>query len=451
MDSEQFHEFLTAMRTLSKRLGEQGQEIAQFTAVVKEKKEQGAETSRHNPANKPKISVKLPTYSGELNENVFMWCKQLQTVFKAQGIEDAETEIYYASTALTDGALHWYLNQQKEDGGLPWENWKEFEEALQNAFQPPHYQKYLRKQLYQLKQTGSALKYVTDFRNIVEQVKDMSETDKIMTFMEGLRPATQAEVDYHMPERLEEAMKMAINYDNAHFRKPSTSKAVAKTSQKKERIVYVPPRLETSSHETTEPMDLDSINRSKEHTKKKSNKPSSDACYRCGKTGHIARNCKDKTSSTKEKSVVVSSAEGDTERKKNNVECKNVTKPRSESIAIEDQRERLIRFDGTVNNQKAWILLDSGSALNFIDKSFVERQHLKYKNIEPFTVELADGTKKTITQNVFIWKLNLGEYRAKGITAHVIDLQRYDVILGKPWLYFANPVVDWRKNTLTFN
>jgi hypothetical protein len=96
-------------------------------------------------------------------------------------------------------------------------------------------------------------------------------------------------------------------------------------------------------------------------------------------------------------------------------------------------------------------LLDSGSALNFIDKSFVERQHLKYKNIEPFTVELADGTKKTITQNVFIWKLNLGEYRAKGITAHVIDLQRYDVILGKPWLYFANPVVDWRKNTLTFN
>jgi hypothetical protein len=209
--------------------------------------------------------------------------------------------------------------------------------VLQNAFQSPHYQKYLQKQLYQLKQMGSTLKYITDFHNIVEQVKDMSETDKIMTFMKGLHPAMQAEIDYYMPERLEEAMKMAINYDNTHFRKPSTLKAITKTSQKKERIVYVSPCLETSSHETTEPIDLDSINRSKEHSKKKSNKPSSDACYRCRKMGHITRNCKDKTSSTKEKSIMVSSAEGDVERKKNNIECKNVTKPQLESIAIEDQ------------------------------------------------------------------------------------------------------------------
>jgi hypothetical protein len=110
MDSEQFHEFLMAMHTLSKRLGEQGQEIAQFTTVVKEKKKQSVETNIHNPANKLKISIKLPTYSGELNENVFIWCKQLQTVFKAQDIKDMETEIYYASTVLTDSTLHWYLN-----------------------------------------------------------------------------------------------------------------------------------------------------------------------------------------------------------------------------------------------------------------------------------------------------------------------------------------------------
>ena len=106
MNNEQFQTFLAALDGLTKQLGEQGQEITQFTAAVKEgsSKEKGAEDSIHNPANKPKISVKLPTYSGELNENIFLWCKQLQTVFKAQGIEDAETEIYYASTVLTGGA-----------------------------------------------------------------------------------------------------------------------------------------------------------------------------------------------------------------------------------------------------------------------------------------------------------------------------------------------------------
>jgi hypothetical protein len=35
--------------------------------------------------------------------------------------------------------------------------------VLRDAFQPPHYQQHLRKQLRQLKQTGSALKYVTEF------------------------------------------------------------------------------------------------------------------------------------------------------------------------------------------------------------------------------------------------------------------------------------------------
>ncbi|CAH1769080.1 12279_t:CDS:2, partial [Entrophospora sp. SA101] len=32
----------------------------------------------------------------------------------------------------------------------------------------------------------------------------------------------------------------------------------------------------------------------------------------------------------------------------------------------------------------------------------------------------------------------------------VINLQRYDAILGKPWLYHANPNINWRANTLTF-
>jgi hypothetical protein len=181
-----------------------------------------------------------------------------------------------------------------------------------------------------------------DFHNIVEQVKDMSKTDKIMTFMEGLYLVMQAEIDYYMPERLEEVIKIAINYDNAHFHKPSTLKAVAKTSQKKKQIVYVPLCLEMSSHKTMESMDLDSINWSKKHSKKKSNKSSLDACYRCGKTGHIIRNCKDKMSSTKEKSVVVSSAKGNTEWKKNNVKCKNVAKLWLELIAIEDQWEWVI-------------------------------------------------------------------------------------------------------------
>jgi hypothetical protein len=157
------------------------------------------------------------------------------------------------------------------------------------------------------------LKYITNFCNIIEQVKDMSKTDKIKTFMEGLHSAIQAKVDYHMSERLEEAMKIVVNYDNTHFHKPSTSKAITKTSQKKEHIIYISPHLKTSSYETTELINLDSINQSKEYFKKKLNKLSLDTCYQYEKIEYITKNCKDKTFSTKEKSVVVSSTKDNIE------------------------------------------------------------------------------------------------------------------------------------------
>ena len=50
-----------------------------------------------------------------------------------------------------------------------------------------------------------------------------------------------------------------------------------------------------------------------------------------------------------------------------------------------------------------------------------------------------------------IQELRIEPYHTSGISAQVINLQRYDVILGKPWLFFANPSIDWRKNTLTFH
>ena len=144
MNNDQFQVFLQFLGSLTKTLREQGQEIMQFTAAVKKgSKTEGTDSSMHNPANKPKISIKLPTYSGKMEENIFMWCKQLQTIFKAQGIDDDAMKIYYASTVLVSRALHWYLNQQGENDMLPWNNWKSFEEALRDAFQPPHYQQHL--------------------------------------------------------------------------------------------------------------------------------------------------------------------------------------------------------------------------------------------------------------------------------------------------------------------
>src|SRR5437588_313228 len=78
------------------------------------------------------------------------------------------------------------------------------------------------------------------YQNIVEQIKNMSKTDKIMIFIEDLYLTIQVEVNYHMFNKLEETIKMAINYDNAHFHsKLLASKTNVKMSSKKKCIVYI--------------------------------------------------------------------------------------------------------------------------------------------------------------------------------------------------------------------
>src|SRR5215467_6501426 len=65
----------------------------------------------------------------------------------------------------------------------------------------------------------------------------------------------------------------------------------------------------------------------------------------------------------------------------------------AELTYMEDNRERLLRFHGTVDGHPAWILLDSGASRNFIDEKFVQRNRLVAREIKPITVEMADGRK----------------------------------------------------------
>ncbi|CAH1771257.1 12327_t:CDS:2, partial [Entrophospora sp. SA101] len=85
-----------------------------------------------------------------------------------------------------------------------------------------------------------------------------------------------------------------------------------------------------------------------------------------------------------------------------------------------------------------------------LTQEFVNKNQLKTRDVSPISVELADGTKTKTNKIIDINKLELGSYHTTGITAQVIKLQCYDVILGKPWLYHANPSINWRANTLTF-
>src|SRR5271154_4565963 len=171
-----------------------------------------------NNNNNPKISVRIPTFKGAPKDNVMTWMLQVQNLFNAQGVEDDQKKIYYATTGFEKAALHWYLNKVAAAKALDEENafddWADFATHLRHAFQPPNYQQYLRQQLKTLRQTRSVQEYASQFRNLVGQTEDMGEQDKIAYFIDELKPFTKMEVT---PQNFEDAWKAAIQYDIAMF------------------------------------------------------------------------------------------------------------------------------------------------------------------------------------------------------------------------------------------
>src|SRR5438132_833654 len=170
------------------------------------------------------------------------------------------------------------------------------------------------------------------------------------------------------------------------------------------------------------PMELDQAETSnrKSYNQNNNQKSFKGKCYNCGKQEHMSRNCK----SLKARITNI----------ENNSQKSNTSHNDQENIEfsnVEENRERLLRISEQVNGHKAWILLDSGASRNFLDESFVKRCQLPVKNISPITVELADGRKCDMTQLVNIKELKLSAYHTSGISAQVINLQRYDAVLGK--------------------
>ena len=72
MDANQFNTLITNLQNLAKNIDGYGQQTAQLTTAMENAGKQEADTSQHNPSNKPvpKLSIKLPVYRGEADENV---------------------------------------------------------------------------------------------------------------------------------------------------------------------------------------------------------------------------------------------------------------------------------------------------------------------------------------------------------------------------------------------
>ncbi len=119
-------------------------------------------------------------------------------------------------------------------------------------------------------------------------------------------------------------------------------------------------------------------------------------------------------------------------------------------LASQSSTRRLIKFTGTMNGRQCVFMLDSGATGNFVSLGFVQKHSFVTSPLpRQDTVTLADGSKQVTGSMVQAAAVRIGSY-ADRLDLVTLPLTGYDVILGMPWLYHYNPVVDWQLESLSF-
>ena len=108
----------------------------------------------------------------------------------------------------------------------------------------------------------------------------------------------------------------------------------------------------------------------------------------------------------------------------------------------------LVVVTASVGPLKVNCLVDSGATHNFVSSSWIRSSHTPLVPAsDRLSVALADGHSCEV-DHIANLSLNLGQGFLCNEVLSVVPLVKYDIILGKPWLYRYNPDIDFRRNRI---
>ena len=120
----------------------------------------------------------------------------VEQYFKAARVQGEETKVTMATMYLTGDAKLWWRTKWDDiqGGRCTIETWADLKKELKAQFLPENVEYMARRQLRDLKHTGTVREYVKQFSALMLDIRDMSENDKLFYFMEGLKPWARTEL-----------------------------------------------------------------------------------------------------------------------------------------------------------------------------------------------------------------------------------------------------------------
>lgn len=247
-------------------------------------------TSPAPPAGPKPIRVKISPYSGNENENLIFWQREVELALVAGCIQDARQCVTFAISHMAGRAKTWALTCETTQPGY-FGSWPTLVEAMKVMFLPPNVSYRQRVAFLACVQGDRDLyTYVQELRQLRASMvaNAIPHEIQVTVFMEGLNvgPAKSALFRAENPfETLEDAIRVAIREDQCD--RQARGLPIIGTP------TVAPPASGSGSAEPMDlsvidlsnvdlsTMDLSAIDTRALHIK----------CYTCDKMGHYQRNC----------------------------------------------------------------------------------------------------------------------------------------------------------------
>ena len=231
---------------------------------------------------KPKQPEK---YNGKRDFQVIdNWITSVDSYFALTHAE-APDIYHYLNTILTGEAAAWFrfIYRNVNPDAVTWEVVKT---SIKAYFVPPNYTRRLRDEWAYLRQTTTVSDYYARLTQLAMQLGEVEEERLVDKFIRGLKPKTRTEVELRDPQTLEQASRIADRFDTIVYHRPSFAR-----SQFHQEDTRGEPMQIDVFRTKTQPSKLKKLtNDERAHLR------SINACFKCRKQGHMARECPSKTS-----------------------------------------------------------------------------------------------------------------------------------------------------------
>jgi len=268
------------------------------------------------------------------------------------------------------------------------------------------------------RENENVINYAMEIKILCKKVNtDMDEEDKLMYFVNGLKNEIKYEVRRTDPERLEEAIKIAVrteqnlkdinqfrHYSNYNkFKNINENKNYNKFNSKEKSVSVIdrsgkpPGKIDSQKNEK--------MNKNNNNNYLDRKNKEEVVCYNCGKKGHLQRNCRaPKNQRIKGKEVNIIEEDEETEEETSEEESEETTVNAISTKGLTVMEKDLLQneeavidkeinvatlqeftnyssmvINGKIEDLEVECIIDTGSAVSIINKTLMENLNGKFK------------------------------------------------------------------------